>query len=184
MVIRHDAGRILQAHLQKRIRDGAVRLAVHEVAPSAHKLADDDAHARHIEQDCGRNFLMLCDDKQRNCAADDAAVDGKPALPDIEDGNGIIGVKFPIENAVIQTCADDTDGRRPEDHIEHIVLRDAEVLCPREHIKHGEQESGGNDDAVPVDVLPEDRKGHGTGVDLDAEIRECDGRCEKHMNSS
>ena len=57
VVIRHDAGRILQAHLQKRIRDSAVRLAVHKVSPAAHKLADDNAHARHVEQDGSRDFL-------------------------------------------------------------------------------------------------------------------------------
>ena len=184
VVIRHDAGRILQAHLQKRIRDSAVRLAVHKVSPAAHKLADDDAHARHVEQDGSRNFLALRNDEQRDRAADDAAVDGKSALPDVEDGNGIVGVELPIENAVIQPGADHADGYGPEDHVKHVVLRDAEVLRPREHIENSEQEPGGNDDAVPVDVLPKDRKGHGAWIDLDAEIWECDGRCEKHMNSS
>ena len=161
-----------------------MRLAVHEVAPAAHELADDDAHARHVEQDGGRDLLDLCNDEQRDGAADDAAVDGKSALPDVEDGDGIVGVELPIENAVVQPRADNADGHGPEDHVEHVVLRDAEVLCPREHIEHSEQEACGDDDAVPVDILPEDRKGHGAWVDLDAEIRERDGRCEKHMNSS
>ena len=159
-----------------------MRLAVHEVAPAAHELADDDAHARHVEQDGGRDLLDLCNDEQRDGAADDAAVDGKSALPDVEDGDGIVGVELPVENAVVQPRADNADGHGPEDHVEHVILRDAEVLCAVQHIQNGQQKAAGNDDAVPVDILAEDGKGHGARVDRDAEIREGDGRSQKHGN--
>ena len=81
-------------------------------------------------------------------------------------------------------CTGEVSEQEYREHIQEVILFDAEILRPREHIENSQQESGGNDNAVPVDILPEGRKGHGTGVDLDAEIRECDGRREKHGKPS
>ena len=180
VVVDHRARRVLQAHLEKGVGHGAVGLAVHEVAPAAEDLADQHRHGGQVQHRARGELLRPAHDEQRDHAADDAAVDGQPALPDIQGGDGVVGIQVPVEHAVIDPRADDADGHHPQNSVEDVVLHESEARGPVHHVEHREQEARRDDDAVPVDVLAEDRKGHGAGIDRDAEVGERDRRKQKH----
>ena len=101
-------------------------------------------------------------------------------LPE-DNRNVIYGVikdcyKEPVEDAVVEPCADDADGHRPQNEIQRIVTGHAEVLGTVHHVQHRQQKAHGDDDAVPVDVLSEHGERNGAGVYRDPQIRESDGR--------
>ena len=60
-------------------------LTVKEVSPPSHNLTEHDAHARGIHQKAEVLFLLSAVNHHRNAGTDDAAVDGKSALADVEN---------------------------------------------------------------------------------------------------
>lgn len=113
-------------------------------------------------------------------AADDAAVDGQTAIP---DGDGLAPLELPlgvpiegqVEYDVVNAGTDNADGQPPQEHIQKVILFDAEILRPPAAKSSGQQEASGDDDAVPVDVLAENLKGHPLDVEGQSQSRKGDG---------
>ena len=57
-------------------------LLIEEVAPAAAALPDEEAHGRQIEHGQHGNFPPLTGQTSEQKGSDDAAVDGKTAVPD------------------------------------------------------------------------------------------------------
>ena len=184
MIIRHLARRVDKSHLEKRVCHAAVRLAVHEVAPATENLPDNHAHCGVIEHNQRRNPFYPAQNQNRDRTADDAAVDRKSALPDVEHRDGVVSVEVPVEHAVVKPRAHNADGHRPQHQIQHVVLRNAERFCAVQHIQNRQQEAARNNNAVPVDILPHHREGDGARVHGDAEIWKRNWRRQQHDFSS
>ena len=184
MVIRHLARRVDESHLEKRVCHAAVRLAVHEVAPATENLPDNHAHRGVIQHNKRRNLFYPAQNQDRDRTADDAAVNGKPALPDVEHRDGVVSVEVPVEHAVVKPRADNADRHRPQHKVQHVVLRNAEGLRAVHHIQNRQQKAARNNNAVPVDILPHHREGDGARVHSDAEIRKRNWRLQQHVFSS
>ena len=97
-------------------------LAVHEVAPATHDLADQQPHHHQIGQGAQLEALAFCHDDRQDHHRNDRAVDGKAAIP---DGHRLAPVEFPvgvpeqvkIEDHIVQSCSDDTAGNAPQDAV-------------------------------------------------------------------
>ena len=165
--------RIEQAHAGEGHGRRAEGLPVEEVAPAAHKLADEEAHNHQVQQ-CGQGaFFDAAIDGNAYKGSDDCTVDGKTAVPDVQHGDGIVGVVRPAEHAVINSGADDGKGRDPEDAVENVVLGQPGPLAAAAAIDPGQQQTKGNDHAVQVDGQGPDIEVP-DGIDLNSQQRERD----------
>lgn len=102
-----------------------------------------------------------------------AAADVEEAIPRDAGAEELV----PLEDDIVQARTDD-GGRQADEHeIENVVLRDAELLCPAQAVRHGEQHADGNDDAVEFDleVCSWDAEAVGRINALNAEPGEADG---------
>ena len=90
-------------------------------------------------------------------------------LPE-DNRNVIYGVikdcyKEPVEDAVVQSGADDRQRHRGKQHIENIVLHQAERIGPPQRVDHSQRETDCDDDSIPIDILTEERKRHWVRID-------------------
>ena len=165
--------RIVQAHAGEGHGRRAEGLPVEEVAPAAHKLADEEAHNHQVQQ-CGQGaFFNAAIDGNAYKGSDDCTVDGKTAVPDVQHGDGVVGVVRPAEHAVINSGADDGKGRDPEDAVENVVLGQPGPLAAAAAIDSGQQQAKGDDHAVQVDGQGPDIEVP-DGIDLNSQQRERD----------
>ena len=155
----------LNAHAQEEVVVDlrAEGLPVEEIAPAADALADQQAQRHDVQ--IGRQLLLLHlgEEQQAQGGADDAAVDGDAALPDVESGNRVVLVVVPLEDHVVDSGADDGQGNGEENRVDHAVHIGAELLDPPAHVENRQQEAQGDDHAVEIDFSAEDGKGQGPG---------------------
>ena len=69
-------------HAPRQGRVAAERLLIEEVAPAAAALPHEEAHGRKVEHGQHRHLAPFTGKAAEQKAADDAAVDGKAAIPD------------------------------------------------------------------------------------------------------
>ena len=139
-----------QPHAGEGRRLAAEGLAVDKVAPAADALADEQAGRTHVRHRAKGNFLLPAPDDAGQQPRDDAAVDGEPALPDLERVDGVGAVVAPLEDDVVQPCADDGDRDHPDEKVVERVRPDAATAAVPRAVKHCEDEAHGDDHAVPV----------------------------------
>ena len=115
--------------LKRGICDGkSIGLHVEIISPPADTLSQRQSGNDHINQ---REQIQLAPprkDERRKEAADQPAIDGQPALPDFQNGNGIFAEQAPRKGHVIQPCADDAAGDQPQGQIDHGILGQTATL--------------------------------------------------------
>ena len=181
--IPRDAGSGLEAHAQEEaVKDlRAICFPVEEVAPAADALADEQTQGHEVQVGGQLLLLYLGKEEQTQDRADDAAVDGDAALPDVEGGDGIVLVVLPLEGYIVDPGADDGQGHGEEQGVGDQVEVRTEVLGPLPQIEDAQQEAEGDDNAVEIDLPAKDGKGQGPGrVDpVDPQAGEGDRACVK-----
>ena len=128
----------------------AKRLLIEKIAPAANALPDQKAHTGQIEHWQNGHPAPFADEKGRCKRADHRAVDGKPALPDIQHlGKALV---FKRRHRHIERApSQHRKHRADEDHIHHPVGVDAEAARITERKQQRQQHAGGDEDAIPVD---------------------------------
>ena len=150
----------------------AKRLLIEKIAPAANALPDQKAHTGQIEHWQNGHPAPFADEKGRCKRADHRAVDGKPALPDIQHlGKALV---FKRRHRHIERApSQHRKHRADEDHIHHPVGVDAEAARITERKQQRQQHAGGDEDAIPVDRQAEQHKRYAIQRKLQPEAGEC-----------
>ena len=80
-----------------------------------------------------------------------AAVNAEAALMNIEDLNGIVAVRITgVENHIIQAGTDYAENNAGDHAVEELILIDMHFFAAQAGIEESQNQTDGNDDAVPV----------------------------------
>ena len=120
------------------------------------------------------------EDHDTDGRADDAAVDGQAALPNIEDPNGVGRIGIPLENAVVQSGAQHRKGNDAQHAVDEIIFLQAEFLAAAAGIQHRQHHTQGDQYAIPMDLQ---RSNGETGCRIPGKPDSGKGYCS-HMYSS
>ena len=147
-----------QAHPPGQVRQATEGLPVDEVGPAADDLAQQQTHDGQVCQSAQRDLFVSGEDEGHQGPGDDGAVDGDAAVPDGDDpapvqSPGGVSVEVQVEKDVIDAGTQDAAGHRPENEVQHVVLRQAIALGLTHAQQQPRQETEGQDDAVPVDPV-------------------------------
>src|SRR5690606_6905927 len=120
----------------------AVSFLVHEVAPAANGLCQDQSGSGSIRQ--GQHIasgLFLDHFVENNpCRrSDQSAMNGQAASADVENFNQMIFIVRPVEGDVIQSGADDGQRERIQERIEKVI--EAELQVGPSGVEFCDQES-------------------------------------------
>ena len=171
-----------KAHSQEGFRSVTEGLPIHKVAPAADGLADQKAQGNQIHQ---RTQTQLFDpgvDDDADGRADDTAVNGQAAFPDVEDGDGIVLIAVPGEDAVVKSCAQNGKGHDAQHTVENVVIGKAELLAAAHTVDHGQYQAQGDDHAVKVDGQRADGEGTG-GIQFQTQAGEGNGGVVHEVSS-
>ena len=141
--------------------DGAVGLLVDEIAPAPDGLAQGDGGRGQVGQPQEGQPLAPGVQPARQHAADDAAVDGHAALPDVQRPDGIGGVFPPREQHIVEPGAHDGRGNADQRKVQRRVPGQVQAPFPRPGQRHGQGHADGDDHAVPVKDQPEEDDARG-----------------------
>ena len=131
----------------------AVGFPIEEVAPTADHLANHKTQRDQVQHRKDGDLLnKLTMDEYTDGSADDRAIDGDAALPDVEHRQGPVGVHLPLEDAVVGPGAGDGEGGHPQHTVQHVIFFDAELLAAAGGIDHCQNQAEGNDHAVKMDA--------------------------------
>ena len=129
----------------------AKSLLIEEVAPAAAALPDEEAHGRQVKHGQHGHAPPFAGQSAEQKAADDAAVDGKAAVPDGKHLPDAF-IRKRSHGNVINPGAGNAQHHADKDHIHHGVRVHAEFLTVPER-KHQRQTQAHRDaDTVPVNV--------------------------------
>ena len=160
-------------------------LPVHEVAPAAHGLSDEETHDPQVRKGPGDDLLPFAEEDQHDKGRDHRPVDGHAAVPDPQHG-GVIqravgaAVAIQIEDHIVQPGPDDAQGDLPDHHVVYVVRRDAVPLPLTAAEQHRQQQAQADDDSVPVDPVA-NVDGHRVRIDLP--VPEEAGKADGHIAS-
>ncbi len=95
-----------QPHSQNVVCVFPENLPVGEVPPPSDYLTQNQSRHRGVHHKKGFLLFQPRIDKQSGKPANHAAVNGKPALPDIKNPKQIILIHVPVKNHIIDSCPD------------------------------------------------------------------------------
>ena len=144
-----------QAHAAEDLRLRAEGLPVHKVAPAAQNLPDEQPEHRQIQHGGDGDLLVAADADDNDDAHDNAAVDGKPPVPDGENLPRIGQIVFQVEEHIVEPGPDDAAGDDPQHQVKKVVGLDAEIFGIAGAVDHGQNEAQGDDNPVIVYVQAE-----------------------------
>ena len=161
-----------QPHPPGQVRQSAEGLPVDEIGPAADDLAQQQPHDAKIRQ--GPQFQLLAPgvEEGQQGPGDHRAVDSKASVPDGDHAAPVQAalrraVEIQVKDDVVDPGAQHAAGHAPEDHVQHMVLLQAEA--PR--LLHAQQQAHEHgkcqNDPIPVDPVA-DMQGDGIGVELPA----------------
>ena len=145
-------------------------LSVHKVAPPAHDLPHQQAHNHqvcHGEELKAPLSLAPGKAQSQNDHGDDRAVNGQAPVPKGDGAAEVKGAVSPFEiiqvkQHIVDPRPDDAHGNAPEQAVIEVILADAVLFALLHSQQHGQQQTRGNEDAVPVDPVA-DVNGLGAG---------------------
>ena len=147
---------------------------IREIAPAPDALADQESEGRNIKHRQEPYLAQLADDRTDQQRTDQAAVDCKAAVADIEDRFPVSGVAVPVENHVVQSCADDTADHAADDAVQRTVGIQTEAAHSAERVDHCKHHAGRDEKPVPCDGKAENGKGNTLDGHLQSELRKAD----------
>ena len=140
----------------------AVGLAVEKVAPAPQHLREDDGGNDRVVEAENVDFFDFANDENTQSAAQHAAVNAEPAVP---DGDHVVErmVFAQCGKHVVKARADNGKDDDDQADVDHVVGLDALVfLAAPDDVKEGQQHSQRDKQAVPADLkFAEQGKGHG-----------------------
>ena len=151
-------GRDPQPHPPGKVGQAAEGLAIHKIPPAADGLPDEKALHAAVRQRPERELFASAEEEGRQKARDDAAIDGKAAIPDAV-GRGPVdrpvaaAEQVEVKEHIVEPRADDGKRNGPQHHIDDVVLGQAVFRCLLHAEVKPQQHTGGDDDAVPVDAV-------------------------------
>ena len=149
---------------QRRLR--AEGLPVHEVAPAAHRLPDQETHHDQVRQRPQLEAPLFAEHEAHQHRRDHAAVDGQSTVP---DGDGLRPVKgtirffepVQIEQHIVQPRPHDSQGNAPQHAVHQVILGDPVLLLLLHAEPQRQQHAQRDDDSVPINGLSSDMEGYG-----------------------
>ena len=141
-------------------RIGTERLHVEKISPSSNRLSENHASGGQVNKRQQLHTAQPAHDNHDDQPADDAAVNGQPSLPDIKNIKRVGCVVFPGKGDVIETRAHDAADHAADHNIQRTVGIDAKGTCALEDIANCQQKRTCNDDSIPINRLPKQRKRH------------------------
>ena len=153
------------AHAPRQRGQAAVGLHIDKVAPAANGLTNEQpvtAHIRIVPKGLVAHFAVY---RYGDHRCDHTAVDGQAAVP---DGNGPPPVKGAvctaklrqIENHIVSSGPDDGQRHSEKQHINEFFTVHAQAGSLFRTVKHRQQKSKGDNDAIPIDVLTKQVQRH------------------------
>ena len=161
----------LAVHSPRQGGVAAKGLLIEEVAPAAAALPDEKAHSSQVEHGQHRHAPPLAGQTTEQKAANNAAVDGKAAIPDGDHLPDALIFKR-CHSHIVGAGADDAQHHADEDDIHHAVRVHAELDAVAERKHQGQAQAHGDAHAVPVDADPADGKGHAVQMKTQSQTRE------------
>ena len=128
----------------------AIKLLVEIVAEAADRLSQGNAGSENGGREPEVEFFLFRENKQRDQAGHDAAMDRQAAFPDLDDLHRVIKVIGQFQKNMVESGAGDSEKYRPKHRIKQIILI-LLIFFPqfnndnrrREHAKHDKE-------AVPI----------------------------------
>ena len=168
---------VVQAHPVPPVGGSAEGLPIEEIAPAAHRLADEKAQQHHIQH---RGQLQMPEPaiyRNAHNGPQHTAVNGQTTLPDVQDGDRVIGVGLPGKNHIIQPGADNGKGGHPQNAVKNVILGQTELPAAAGAVQHRQNQPQGNGQSIQMDgqgaqspdpgrihFQPQGRKGDGTVI--------------------
>ena len=143
---------VVKSHAEERIRGRAEGLPVEEVSPAADALADEKAAQHQIQKGGQVGLFDFAEDDHADHRADHRTVDGDAAVPDIQHGDGVLPVAVPGESTVVDSGADNGQGRDPQHAIQQIILAQSRIVAASAGIQHRQQQPQGDDQPVIMNL--------------------------------
>ena len=157
-----------QAHPPGKVSKIAEGFSIHKVAPAPDGLADEKSLHAAVRQRPERDLFTAAEDISRQKARNDAAVDGKAAVPDAVgrrpvDRTVAAAKKVEVKEHIVEPRANDGGGDDPEDGIDDVVFGQA-IFRRLLHAEiKSQQHTGGDDDAIPVNAVSDIERLRGRG---------------------
>ena len=167
---------------------GTEGLPVHEVAPPADALADEQAHHRKVKHGSQLIALVAADADAHDDHGDDGTVDGKAAVP---DGDGLAEAEaavavfelIQIEQHIVNSCPHNGAGDAPQNTVQQVVLGDAVLGFLVHAPPDGDDQTKGDEDTVPVDAVADvQRLGAGGKGPVPEQAGEPDGAVSHNLH--
>ena len=165
---------------------GAEGLPVHKIAPPANGLANEQAHGAQVRHGPELQLLFPGIQDRHHKAHDNGAVNGQAAVPNGDHAAPIqtavrCAVQVQVKKDIVQPGTDDAGRHRPQHHVQHVVLRQAEALGLLHAKQQARQHSQGQDDAIPIYTVADV---DGDGVDVALPVAEQAGKADGHITQS
>ena len=151
-MVRDIFGNRVAHHAPVGMSDRTKRFLVGIIAPSSDSLTDQKAHRHHVKKIEEIQLFDFTDDKGRKNSADDAAVNGKSALPDFDDIAGVSTVIIPTESNIKQSRPDDSENRSVKQNIDHFIQIDFPFISHSSAEQNGKKKAESDNSAVPSDL--------------------------------
>jgi hypothetical protein len=90
-------------------------------------------------------------------------VDREPTFPHRDDLRGVLAVIVPVEDHLVEPCADESREDRPLRRADDVVGGQPFLPCARVPEPEPGEDGGGHEDAVPPDDDGADLEGDGAG---------------------
>ena len=165
-----DVHRVGEELLGRLGHQRAVGLLVEEVAPPADGLPQHQPGRDQIGQRPEADLFPLGEDQRGDHAADDGAVDGDAAVPDVQHADGIVRVLLPLKDHIVDARKHDGRGDGQQRVVQHAVGVDALLLGLHVDHHHRNDHRQRDEYAVPVDVVPEHGERNGIGTEHDCAL--------------
>ena len=160
-----------QPHGKKAVCILAEDLPVKEVAPPADDLADHKPVADRVQKEAGIRLPVTAEKEDDDHGQDDAAVDGKPPAPQVEDLQQVILVEVPHKGHIIDAGPDDRRDHDPGKGIPVEVGILPRLFCDVRGDHDAGQHRGRDQDPVEGDPEISDHDRLGNIPKIDTQIR-------------
>ena len=93
------------------------RLLIHKIPPTSDGLSKNKAGNQRICKRPEGKFFDLAANQYNSNTAEDASINGKPALIDLKNGEKVILVLLPLKKHIVCSGTENTHGNQPKHEI-------------------------------------------------------------------
>ena len=151
VVLRHAGIGIQYTHPQKESCLFTMGLPVEEIAPTANRLTDQKSQRGEVQSSTQRELFDFAIDNDADGCANDTAVNGKTAVPNVEHFNGICLVLVPSKYAVIGSGANNGKGNDRQSSVKNVILGQTKLLASAQAVNGCQQDTKSNQQSIIID---------------------------------